>query len=334
MLFRSAFSVPIWKSLSFMGGITPYSSVGYKYSIKETNPAVISAAGSNITYTDSGQGSLYKLFAGLGTTLGRRLSVGAEADFYFGKIEKNFVQDFEKTGYNELRDGYTMSLHAFSGKGGLQYEHPLPGRITLGFGATYSTAANLQGLVNYAKTATGSAESVDIISREDNLADTPGRIKLAGELGLGVSVTYADKFRAELNYLRADWGPTGMNSADGFAIPDAKLPFSAGVRNTFRLGTEYIPNRNDIRYYYKKWAYRAGVYYSDEYYTVAGKTVATTGLSLGVTLPVFRWYNGLSVALDLGQRGALGGGLVRERFVRVSLGVNLFDIWFQKPRYD
>ena len=327
-----AFSLPVWRKISVMGGITPYSSVGYKYKIQETDPAVISAAGSNVSYTDSGQGSLYKLFFGAGMPVGKRLSVGAQADYYFGKIEKKFVQDFARTGYNEIQETYTMNLHALSGKFGLQYEVPLPGRAKLGLGATYALAANMRGMVRHARDAVGAAETVTLVS--DTLHLDGSKVQLSGELGLGVSFSYADKFRAEFNYLRSDWSGSGMNSVEGFANPDAKLPFRAGVRNTFRLGMEYVPNRNDIRYYYKKWAYRAGLYYSDEYYAVAGHGVATAGISFGATLPVFRWYNGLSVAVDLGQRGGLQGGLIRERYIRLSFGVNLFDIWFQKPRYE
>ena len=43
--------------------------------------------------------------------------------------------------------------------------------------------------------------------------------------------------------------------------------------------------------------------------------------------------NGLSLAVDLGQRGSLKGNLVRERYIGFTIGLNAFDIWFQKNRY-
>ena len=58
------------------------------------------------------------------------------------------------------------------------------------------------------------------------------------------------------------------------------------------------------------------------------------GLTFGVTLPVFRWYNGLTLGFEIGQRGALREQLVRERYFNFSIGVNIFDIWFQKPKYE
>jgi hypothetical protein len=76
------------------------------------------------------------------------------------------------------------------------------------------------------------------------------------------------------------------------------------------------------------------MYYKTEYYKVDGHAVGDFGLTLGATLPVFRWYNGLTVGMDIGQRGTVRNNLIRERYVNFTVGVNLFDIWFQKPRYE
>jgi hypothetical protein len=43
--------------------------------------------------------------------------------------------------------------------------------------------------------------------------------------------------------------------------------------------------------------------------------------------------NGVSVAVDFGQRGSLKGNQVRERYIGLTVGMNAFDIWFQKNRY-
>ena len=58
---------------------------------------------------------------------------------------------------------------------------------------------------------------------------------------------------------------------------------------------------------------------------------------MGFTLPInnqnTRMNNGVSVAVDLGQRGSLKGNQVRERYIGLTIGMNAFDIWFQKNRY-
>ena len=56
-------------------------------------------------------------------------------------------------------------------------------------------------------------------------------------------------------------------------------------------------------------------------------------LALGMTLPVFRWYNGLSIGLELGRRG-LATSQVKENYFGFNVGFNIFDIWFQKRAYQ
>lgn len=328
-----AMSFPIWNKLSAAVGLRPYSSVGYKYKIVEDDPAMIANNGS-ISYSANGLGSLYNVFGAASWAIGKRLSVGAEADYIFGKVEKSFAQDFSASAYNEVQDKYTLNLNSLSGKFGLQYEQPIGKDWKIGVGATYFLSGRLKGYIDYASAAVGSVESLTIDSFSDTLGMRANPIYLANEAGLGISVNYADKFRAELNYLRADWTKSGMDLADGFATADAKLPMATTVKESWKLGFEYVPNINDVRYYYRKMAYRAGAYFNKEYFTLAGQPVNSAGITLGVTLPVFRWYNGVSITMDAGQRGGLQNGMVRERYIKFSVGVNLFDIWFVKTQYQ
>jgi len=324
-----AVSFPIWNKLAGVLGLRPYSSVGYSMTYNH-----VDAENGVVVYSHSGLGSLYNAYGGVAIDLWKRFSIGAEADYIFGKIEKNAVQNFLSSGYNEAQSYYTLTLNAFTGKLGLQYEQPLSKELRLGFGATYGFAAKVRGF-NEGKFY--SAGSVQNITLPSSYADTLGNdsgIRLADELNLGISLNYSDKFRAEFNYSRSDWRDSGMDYAKGFSIGDAEQPFVNSVKESYRLGMEYVPNLNDVRYYYRRIAYRAGAYYNNEYYSVAGQKVNTIGLTFGITLPVFRWYNGLSITLDAGRRGPFKGSMVRENFLKFTFGVNLFDIWFQQPRYD
>lgn len=324
-----AISFPIWNNLAGALGLRPYSSVGYNFTSSTAD-----ADNGVVTYTHSGIGSLYNVYGDLSLNLWKRFSVGAEADYIFGKISKSSVQDFSATGYNEAQSYYTLTLNAFTGKFGMQYEQPVGKDFRIGFGATYSLAANLRGFNEGKFYSAGSAQNITLPSSYADTLGSNSGIRIADELGLGISFNYDERLRAEFNYSRSDWRNSGMDSAKGFSVGDAQQSFVNSVRESYRLGMEYVPNPNDVRYYRKRVAYRAGAYYNNEYYTVAGKPVNTFGVSLGVTLPVFRWYNGLSITVDAGQRGPFSGSLVRENFVRLTVGVNLFDIWFQQPRYN
>lgn len=324
-----AISFPIWNKLAGYVGLKPYSSVGYTFSVNSAD-----ADAGVISQTHSGIGSLYNFYGGLSHNFGGRFSIGAEADYIFGKLEKQFVQDFASSGYNEAQTYQTLTLNAFTGKFGAQYEQPLGKDFKLSLGAIYTLRSWLHGFNDGQYYSAGSVQNATLPeSYADTLRGASG-IALAGELGLGITLNFRNKLRASFDYSRSDWRNSGMDSAKGFAVSDAQQSFENSVRESYKLGFEYVPNISDVRYYHKRMAYRAGAYFNNEYYTVAGRPVNTAGITLGATLPVFRWYNGLSIAVDIGQRGPFSGSLVRENYFKISVGVNLFDIWFQQPRYD
>ena len=322
-------SFPIWDDLAGYLGLRPYSSVGYTFSVNSAD-----ADAGVVTQTHSGIGSLYNFYGGLSHNFANRFSIGAEADYIFGKLEKEFVQDFASSGYNEAQTNHTLTLNSFTGKFGAQYEQPIGKDFKLSLGATYTMRSWLHGFNNGDYYSAGSVQNLTLPeSYADTLRGASG-IALAGELGLGITLNFRNKLRASFDYTRSDWRNSGMDSAKGFAVSDAQQSFENSVRESFKIGFEYVPNISDVRYFYKRMAYRAGAYFNNEYYTVAGRPVNSAGITIGATLPVFRWYNGLSVALDIGQRGPFSGNLVRENYFKISVGVNLFDIWFQQPRYD
>lgn len=324
-------SFPIYRSSAFMIGITPFSDVGYKYSAVVTDQNIIGNTG-NISLSNYGEGSVYQIFAGGAATFWRRLSVGAEAIYYFGSIDKVYNMTFSDDSYRSVNNGYNLLLRGITGKFGVQYEQPLGNSITLTVGATYRLRTNVRGRLNdysYANTS----ETTDTLKNNVNLLDKADGIKFGDELGVGISLKGGDRWSAEVNYLMSDWKNSGMSGIEGFSANGSSV-FTSTVSHSVRGGFEIVPNRNDIRYYLKRCAYRAGVYYDTSYYLFDGNMVNSMGVTLGVTLPVFRWYNGITLGVDFGQRGSLRNNMVRERYVSFAIGFNLHDLWFQKPRYN
>lgn len=324
-------SFPIYRSSAFMVGITPFSDVGYKYSSVVTDQDVIGNTG-NISRSNYGEGSVYQLFAGGAVTFWRRLSLGVEAIYYFGSIDKVYNMNFSDGSYRSVNNGYNLLLRGVTGKFGIQYEQPLGNNLSLTVGATYRLRTNVKGrLTDYSYANT--SETTDTLKNNVNILDPGDGIRFGDELGVGVSLKGGDKWSAEVNYLMSDWRKSGMSDIYGFSA-DGMSSFTSTVSHSIRGGFEIVPNRNDIRYYLKRCAYRAGVYYDTSYYLFDGNMVNSLGVTLGVTLPVFRWYNGITLGVDFGQRGSLRNNMVRERYVSFSIGFNIHDLWFQKPRYN
>ena len=334
-LSNLAISFPVYRSSAMMIGIAPYSDVGYKFSHVETDPVKVGLAG-NHGYTVAGSGGTYQLFIGGAATFWKRVSVGAEFLYYFGKIDRNVLLQFEQDSYRTTSTGYGLNINAISGKFGLQYEQPLGHGSSIVLGATYKMRNKIGG------------NSVDFrYAYLSGLTDTLrndvyslrryGKLKMPGEIGVGVSYRKDDKLAVEFNYRRSNWASSGFDSTDlearGFSNIGTEV-FSSGVSQSFRAGFEFTPNRTDVRYRFKTFTYRAGAYYETAYYRLNGNTVNSYGITLGATIPVFRGYNGITFALDMGQKGRLDNNMIRERYIGLNLSFNIFDLWFIKFRYN
>lgn len=331
-----AMSFPIYKSSAFMVGITPYSGTGFGYKFNYDDPSVIGHTGK-ITYTAEGQGALYQAFLGAGVTFFNRLSLGAQAIYYFGQTGKSYTTSFSDASYSGVQNGQSLTLRAFGGRFGVQYEQPLGNGDVICAGATYTLNSKLMGNIEDYSYSTSSAATDTLMYRADTLTAARSKARLASEIGVGLSYRHSDRWMVELDYKYADWRNSGLSNYSAFrgntSASSQYSSFSSNTSHNFRLGFEYVPNRNDIRYYFNKVTYRGGLYYKQDYFKVDGYPVNAYGLTLGLTFPLNRRYNSVSFAVELGQRGTVKNNLIRENYVNFTLGISIFDIWFEKHKY-
>lgn len=322
-----AISFPIYKSSAMMLGINPFSAVGYDILNRETNKEIIGYTG-NIADSYSGSGSIYEIYIAGAATFWKRFSVGAQFNYYFGTLEKASTRTFSLAQYRSMYAGSQMILRGCTGKIGLQYEIPVGKMDKMVVGATYRFKTQLNGENKYVSYAIQS-EVTDTLAFS-NPGNSYTGVDIPSEISGGLSFTHADKFRAEVNFTYSNWKKSRMDEVDGFATG----AFSSAARYSVNAGVEFTPNRGDIRYFMRRCSYRIGGYYNNEHYKFDGNQVVSYGLTLGMTMPIFRWYNGLTIAVDLGKRGNVNNNMILERYVGASVGLNIFDIWFLKPRYE
>jgi hypothetical protein len=332
-IYDFVISFPVYKSIAMYAGVTPYSDLGYDMTSKVTDPSIISKTGV-INNTVQGYGGMTNLFLGAGVNVVKGLSVGVEGQYYFGNLTKTNDFTMSNSSYRNISSGFNMELRAFTAKFGAQYETKVSQNVSAVIGATYRLGTSLGGKVERYEIQTISSIN-DSTPSPRSYVDTlgKGRVKLAGELGVGIAVKGGDKWTAEINYIRSDWTSSNIDKVPGFANVGNAV-FSASSSQSVRAGFSIVPNRNDIRYYRKRVTYRAGAYWDQAYCKLDGKSIDAVGLTLGATLPVFSWSNGLTLGVDFGQRGSLTGNQVRERYVNFNIGINIFDIWFLKPKYN
>lgn len=329
-IYNFVMSFPIYRSSAFMVGITPFSDMGYDFSSVETDPNIIGNTG-NISYDSFGIGSVYQLFAGAGVTFWKRLSLGAELIYYFGNLDKVTNMDYSNASYRSVNSGSDLMVRGVTGKFGLQYEQKIAGDVSLTIGATYRLGTGMKGEATNYRYANQSGVTDTLKYSAVGLKGAG--VRFADELGVGIAVKGGEKWMAEVDYLRSDWRKSGFDATQGFGVSgDSK--FSSTVSQSFRAGFEIVPNRNDIRYYFRRCTYRAGLYYDQAYYKLDGANVNTMGVTLGITLPVFRLYNGLTLGVDFGQKAHSRNNMIRERYAMFVIGFNIHDIWFRKVQYN
>ncbi len=237
-IYDVAFSFPVYKSLAMYAGFSPFSDLGYKISSKETGN-IISQTGV-ITNTVQGYGGLSEVFLGAGLTPFKGFSIGAEGQYYFGKLNKNSTFDLASTGFRDIYSGYEMHLKSYSGKFGVQYETPAMGNVTAVIGATYRLKSNFSGHVDRYEIQTISSIN-DSTPSPRTFTDTLGkrnRVGLAQEIGAGFSLR-GNKWTAEVNYLRSDWSSCGLDNVPGFACVGSAV-FSATTSQSVRAGFSYV----------------------------------------------------------------------------------------------
>ena len=318
-------SFPMWRHTAFMVGIQPFSDTGFTMSYIDkitTGDQSIGYTG-NRAYGAYGDGGLNQFFAGASALLWNRLSIGAQYNLYFGTISKYSMSQFSDASYRSQTLGDTLQVRAHTAKFGLQYEQPVgTGKLTVG--ATYRLKANITGhAIEYSNVAELNLGSHELVN---------DKISLGDEIGVGLGFSQGDKWSFEVDYIRGDWTGSNFDAVRGFRNNGVHA-FSTGVTQSIKAGFEITPNRNDIRYVLRRCTYRVGGYWDQSYYKVDGHPVPAAGITLGMTVPVFQGYNGITFAMDLGQRG-FGTGFVKENYLGFHVGFNIFDIWFRKPQYQ
>ena len=84
-------------------------------------------------------------------------------------------------------------------------------------------------------------------------------------------------------------------------------------------------------------AYRIGARHSNSYIVINGIDWVESGITFGIGLPVRRSENSyprLNFGFEYGTNGTTDGGLIKEKFFNMNVGVTINATWFRKRKYD
>jgi len=353
-LSHIAFAVPVSRHSALSFGLLPYSQMGYNniqtktsYQTYTLPPTGNQTTGSTVTdtnktnYINSGDGGLSKAYLGYGFGIGKHLLIGANVSYIFGNLQQSSATEFP-TLYgvfdNEVQK--TQSIRGVNYDYGVQYSFDFgtsnTKHLVLGYSASAntslsSTATYVVSQYTYGSSGTKNV-AVDSIKNEQGAKTS---IKLPQINHFGISFQNDGHFLVGADYTMGHWSALTIGGVNqGFQ--DSK---------TINVGGEITPNINSLRNYFARADYRLGFKYNQSYLnvlnpnTLASTNIKTYAVTMGLGLPlapnsVGTAFYKINVAAEVGQRGTVANGMVKENYVTLHLSFVLNDRWFQQFKFE
>ncbi len=299
---------------------------------------------SDINYIYSGNGGLTKAFVGYGFSIGRHLLLGANASYIFGKLQQFGSTEIPGLyGTLNSREENNYSIRGFNYDYGAQYTIDLSTtkHIILG----YSAAANSK--INSQHTHLVSQYNYDDSGNENPALDTlvytqdaKSKIQLPQINHFGLTFVNDNKFLIGAEYTMSNWSTLATQGI--FDDVNQYLQNS----KTYNIGGQITPNAIALSNYWATVDYRLGFIYDQGYINVNNATnntntnVKSYALTFGLGLPLrpsadHNAFYKINFAAEIGKRGTLDNGLVKENYVNFHLSFTLNDrSWFSRYKLN
>lgn len=321
-----AIQFPITKKLGMSASVTPYSSVGYRIITEETNPDVIADIGY-VDYYHLGDGTITEAKLAMGWEPFKRFFIGASAIFYVGDLDRSYTTRISAITSGQGAFSSASALDNFSvsrvmGNVGAQYHIIMKPKAALTVGVVYDFGGELK------------AKTKHLVSSNNIYGDTvkltQGISPIALPRTLSAGIYYqGPKWVAGFDYVYQDW-----ESKNEY---DAVNQVGYTNTHTYKIGVQFTPNRGDVRRVLNRWSYRLGARYGQSYMTFHGTKLPEAALTLGVGIPIKLFgTSSIDVGVELGRRGTLSNGMIRDNYFKISIGMSMFgeDYWFARYKID
>lgn len=311
-------------------GLLPFTNVGYNY--RQTG-ILNDDISQKFTNTYSGSGGLHEVYLGVGWEIFRNFSLGMNAAFIWGPIDRSVVNSYSDTSAKTLTKTTSMNVASYKLGFGIQYDLQLDKKNSLVLAATFSPGHTVSAEptcnVVSANTQT-SVTSVTTYSLRNVL-------KLPTMLGAGVVWNHNQKWKIGADYQWQMWSKTGFpvyktTETSGSYVMDNNYYKD---RHKVTLGGQFCADETS-RYFFNRLRVRAGVSYATPYLKINGHDgPKEIGASFGFGIPIVNSLNNRSILNISGQWvQQSGAGLIRENTFRINLGITFNERWFMKWKVE
>ena len=313
------------KNVGVSFGLLPYSSVGYEYTTSSRDQNL-----GQLTESFTGSGGLHEVFLGFGWRLMKPLSIGVNAGYLWGSIDRSVLPEADATA-NSLRKNYSTSVSNYKLDIGAQWVQPIGRFDRLTLGAVVGLGHNLKN----------DAEMTIVSSNQlSNSSDTTA-LKLADafelpmSFGVGAAYQHAGKLTVAADFTLDKWGDVKFPTFTG-----NEYKLQSGLlkdRMKVSVGLDWLPNPSQMGGRYLEHVhYRLGAGYATPYYYINGKEgPKELSVSAGFGIPIVNMHNNRSVLNISGQWvRSSAKDFLTENYFRINIGITFNERWFMKWKVD
>lgn len=338
--------IPLQKDWGLVFGLRPLSTISYKIDRKErlydpNTGAMIDSAQTQF----AGDGGSYLFNTGTGFAFGN-FSMGINAGFLFGKKDYSTRRVFinDTVAYSASNHQTKTNFGGIFFNAGVQYRIDLSADKTryLQIGATGNIQEKLDTRTDLIRETFYTDPNDGAQLRLDSVyEDLEKRDKLIYPASFSAGFIFEqlpndDKtgWLIGADFISTDWDSYRFNGQPDAVKSNWQLKLGGQLRPRFKPGK---------RRYKDLLAYRAGVFFGDDYVNISNQKLSTWGITAGITLPIanlkdpaayIRSQNSaVNISAEYIKRGNNNNPISENQF-RLSVGFTLSDRWFFKRKYD
>lgn len=292
-------------------GIIPYSRISYA-AIQEFESPDPSVGSYDITY--EGKGGLSSIFLGTSYRLPFDFSIGATLDYYFGNL--NYFSKINFDGNSGIPAEYERSVRPTGFGSTVGFISPNLSTlfaedslldIRLGGSMVFISNLNTDTLLT-----SRSSVLVDTVANGNTLMEVP--LRISG----GLTVQFASQYLLTFDYTFQPWTEFKLGAKKGDNLQDS-YKISAGF--------EYTPMQELGQTFWEQIVWRAGLSFERTPYIFNGTGIDQYSVAGGFSLPISR-ENLLDFGVQYSLRGTNDQNLIKENFIKLSLGISFGELWF------
>ena len=314
-LSHIVFGFPLTKKIGSSFGIIPFSSIGYSMENRdEINQA-------DMIY--NGDGGLSKVYLGGAIELHPHFSVGANASYLFGGLNRRKKLEFDDETIFNSRSNSLININ------GLYYE----------IGAIFSKKIEEKSNISIALNTSNSSE---INAKRSNLVETfqysgnneivkdtfvnsveKGSMTLPTYTNFGLAYS-KDKWLFIFDYSTQSWSDYSLFDESDSLVNSQRV--SSGI--------QYTPDISSVSQLYKRCHYRFGISVNTTPLQINNTQLEDKSFSFGIGVPIKKNKSTYDFSIILGQRGTTDNSLLKENYVNIGLSMTFEGIWFVKQKYN